>query len=488
MRKHIALPILCALMIAGCNPESKKENGMVDLIDGGNVTPLSSVTFNRVAEKKRNLTMDELIITSGTVTIEQVESSRPPREFSTPDTSSMTPNTDDAESSILSARNQAVSSSYTPVCTELNINTAYNLTPVAGQNYCVYFAINDRSRTEFFILQQNANRQMSLEVLEDDGFGNFSSHGISQSSGTQDSVLAFTEPGHYYMWMPAHSGDGGTVVFGAAVNTNVDPYEPNDTFLDATGLPDGRNSVPGNIDNPNDVDYYYFESLRGQNISLELEDALNTGQWLLEYFDGSSWQGLSANSAYRISGLSPSQRFYARVRQNPSVAWSGHWYYLHLGSTIDSIDQVDAWTTENLARINFGFTSPYLVTQVHNELRWKARIKDSSGVPLAGVDIEFKTESPSSFGFRTQTVRTDSNGVAEGLIVLPDCDPVGASEVTHGILVNGKTQTWRTSYYVGRWWIDVPAAFPEDHVGVGGDQVPYVTLGHVCKQTLLSLG
>lgn len=48
-------------------------------------------------------------------------------------------------------------------------------------------------------------------------------------------------------------------------------------------------------------------------------------------------------------------------------------------------------------------------------------------------------------------------------------------------------ETWETEFDVGQWWIRVDDTDYNEvgvGVGVGGDQVPAVWLGHICRQTL----
>jgi len=75
---------------------------------------------------------------------------------------------------------------------------------------------------------------------------------------------------------------------------------------------------------------------------------------------------------------------------------------------------------------------------------------------------------------------TNASGIAGGSISVPDCN--GNYTVTH-TAPNG--QTWRTELDVGGWWIDVPDAYHPGNVGVGGDNYPYVVIGHLCDQTYL---
>lgn len=78
---------------------------------------------------------------------------------------------------------------------------------------------------------------------------------------------------------------------------------------------------------------------------------------------------------------------------------------------------------------------------------------------------------------------TDISGVATGSESLPDC--IGSATVVHYEPFGDAEGYWETEFDPGFWAMEVPDARNEDHVGVGGDNVPVVTLAHICKQTFL---
>ena len=82
----------------------------------------------------------------------------------------------------------------------------------------------------------------------------------------------------------------------------------------------------------------------------------------------------------------------------------------------------------------------------------------------------------------TYTAVTDSNGIASGIITLPDY--TGNNSALHRSYGAGGYNWWVSTFDVGAWRMIFPEAMDIDEVGVGGDNVPDVTLGHICKQTL----
>lgn len=302
------------------------------------------------------------------------------------------------------------------------------------------------------------------------------------------SFLILTEPGNYYWYLTANASNGGTFAFGAAVNTAIDDYELNDTSATATAMPDKWNKIFANMDSAQDVDYYRFNAVRGQKVVIGLMDRYGLNEWLLEVFNGSGWRQLALNPHHKVDNLSAGQDVFIHVRPNPNVPINtNHDYELIFGSRIARIDQVDVGTTENLARLRHGTTNPYLSTQVHNILNWSVRISDSTGKVLPDVTVKFHVRmslgswaNPAIFDAKV----TNIGGVASGQLTPPDCNGM-ADPVEHTDLNNNR---WLTLYNVGLWSVEVPEAIYSDYVGIGGQNVTGVTLGHICDQTLLRAG
>ena len=137
---------------------------------------------------------------------------------------------------------------------------------------------------------------------------------------------------------------------------------------------------------------------------------------------------------------------------------------------------VNVDTSENLARIGSGDFSPYLTTQAHNELDWSMRVLDSNGDPVKGAIVHFRY-STTDIAEQVDTAVSNSAGIAGDTISLPNC--TGNIPVRHTTGGN----TWVTEFDLGAWAIDVEDTDPNE-VGVGGDNYPAVTLGHICDQTL----
>jgi len=381
----------------------------------------------------------------------------------------------------LSSRSFALASaSYTPACTQLNLNTLYDLTPTAGSYYCIYFEISTLARTEFVALGQTAGRQVNLEVFQDvNANQTFTLLGSSSDTDSRDSVLVLTEPGHYYMQLYANSGDGLPIQLAVAANSSLlDAYEPNDNVLNARVLSEARNRVVANLDVPSDIDYYRFVSENGADVEAKLVDHFDTNEWKLELLNGSSWTELAVETPWKLSGLSAGSVLNFRVSQRPNVNHNLNPYDLNIGYRIASIDQVSAISNENIVRITAQYQDdPYLTTQVHNRLDWTARIKDSKGTPLPGVEVQFLYGAQDIDGGTSSEI-TNSSGVASGIVAFPDCQ--GGHEVVHYESFGQMKGWWRSDFYYGAWRMRVPDSIGDDEVGVSD-----VVMGHICFQEYL---
>jgi hypothetical protein len=377
--------------------------------------------------------------------------------------------------------------SYVPLggCPELNINLLYTFTPGSGAINCFYFEIPQDSRTEFIALGQTAGTQTNIEVFHDvqANYG-FELLGTSTESDADDSVVTFTESGHYYFQLRNVVADGSSIQFAVASNTNIDAFEHNDRFDHAFELEGDINTINANLDHITDVDHYVFNAANGQNVFLRLNDFFGNNEWSLELLNGGSWVPLASNSDWLLGGIASGSDVFVRViHRAGAVHNANHTYQLTFGSRIMAIDNVDVDTTENIVRITSAwFNSPYLTTQFHNELNWKAKIEDSTGAGIEGVTIQF-TYATADIPVTTLSAITDASGFVDETIVMPDC--VGDRTIYHEEPFGLNEGRWSSDIVHGAWFITVPESRADDDVGVGGDNVPDVQIGHICDQTYL---
>lgn len=142
-------------------------------------------------------------------------------------------------------------------------------------------------------------------LLKDDGANNVSIVGTSDVVGNGDeTIVTLTEPGNYYWYMVPYATDGTPINFAAAVNTQIDAYEVNDTLAQATVLPEKFNTIVSNSDSTIDHDYYQFAAVRGQDVVIGLNGITSgtSNRWITELSgSGINWHILK-NDAFAIVG------------------------------------------------------------------------------------------------------------------------------------------------------------------------------------------
>lgn len=385
---------------------------------------------------------------------------------------------------------------FTPLCPTLNINVLYTLSGVTtGNAACYHFNVPARSKSQVILTGQNLSTNFLLALFKDDGFNNTTVVDISDNPGNSDEfILALTEPGDYYWYMEANAADGTAFNFGVAVNSQIDQYELNDTLGQATVLADGIHTLTANSDDSFDEDYYQFTSVRGQNVRIRMDgiSPASNSNWILEYLNGSTWMPLSAQTIYNVGSLVPQEVVTIRVRPNPSfVPSASAQYRLIFGSTPIRTGASVTPAATNFARIPFGYPWPnpidkiYLTTQTTQSLFWGMSFTDSSGTPLFGLQPVLKLAK--------NVFDKNGNGFLEYLGA--DVDESDFTYYTSNLVNLGTCfgnyeaqffdsgNAWDTDFNFGLWRIEVPG---HDDLGVGGENVPYVTLGHICDQDLIN--
>ncbi|WDU64264.1 hypothetical protein LRS56_07140 [Pseudomonas poae] len=376
--------------------------------------------------------------------------------------------------------------------TTLDVNQLYTVNGVqTGDLLCYHFNLPQKARINALLVGQTAGTNMSLTLFQDDGQGNPIPLGTSDNPGTGDESLSGVLPaGDYYWFMEANAAvQGSSFQFGVAVDANLDAFEPNDTPDTAFQLPDTLNYLSGNADSVNDVDYFDFKAVRGQSVGFALTaDARN--QWILERLNGSQWVVVDPTlKSDSVSNPGVGGVVKLRVRPNPNAAWSATGKYnLSFGSN-PRINTSDVKGEPSVIRIPSSASDVgygYMTTQAYRNLTWKMGLSDSTGMPLVGLHpIVFLDQridpDNGDIVYQAYSAATDSSGEAAGTINVGTCS--GDFQTTFVDYAQGYNNTWRTQFNYGVWRMEV-LEYPG--IGVGGDNVPYVSFGHLCTQTLLS--
>ncbi|RRO12214.1 hypothetical protein [Pectobacterium aquaticum] len=413
----------------------------------------------------------------------------------------ITPNAPTAKADANSAQKKSLSSSqalandssFTPLCPTLAVNSIYTLDGLqSGGSACYHFEITQRSKTTAFVVGMSPETDIALSLMRDDGQNNVTAINYSNQAGNADeATLDLTPPGHYYWFMEANTADGSGFNFGAIVNTNVDAYELNDIPSLAYPLSDNLREIEGNSDSDSDADYYVFTATRGQHVLLRF-DGVTSGtnnNWLLASSTdgGNTWTTRNTGQEITIIPSQPNENILVRVLPNPSkLPTVSQKYKLTLGSKIAKLSHSLSGES-NVLRIPSSAPTAYgfMTTQAYRDITWSVRVTDSTGagIPnIVAILLLDQRESNGQLEFNAANAHgiiTDSNGSASGGVKLDTCNADHTTQFQDYDL--GYINTWRTTYDMGAWIIDVPA---QDGIGVGSAGT-YVTFGHLCKQTLL---
>jgi len=382
------------------------------------------------------------------------------------------------------ASKSAAAAAFEPLFPTLDINTLYTIDAVqTGNEFAYHFNLPQNARVQVQLVNQSAGADMSLTLFQDDGQGNLSVVGSSDAAGNADEYLNGVLPaGDYYWYMVAKVADNAQFSFGVAVDSNIDAFEPNDSAQTAFVLPDSMNKVSGNLDSADDVDYFDFKAVRGQSVSLYLAGDENGSrdQWIFDRFDGANWLTVPAGSTSTYPSVAPGTTVKVRVRANPAVAQDPSKYYqLSLGST--PILKTFDVKGDNVVRVPV--SEAPLATQTARQLNWSTQWSDSTGAPLLGVTPVLRVDNhfvDLNFHWVDYQATTNSAGASAATANIGTC--FGDYTTVINDSSTGVPYRWRTTYNEGGWRIDL-AEFPG--VGVGGDNKQYVSLGHICTQTII---
>lgn len=390
-----------------------------------------------------------------------------------------------------------IESTITPICPTLATGSLYTLSnPQSGEGICYHFEITQRSKTTALLVGQSTETNVNLSVLRHNPDDTFTVIGASANTGNQDEVVsALTEPGHYYWFMEVIDSDGSPFNFGAAVATNLDAYEFNDTEALATVLPDKQINISGNMDSIDDIDYYKFTVVRGQDISIMLSDTTLSDEFVFE-INNNGWTPLATNNNYRLSNLQENQQISLRVRPNYALpANPANKYRLSVASIVASFSNDIISGEYNVNRIPYSsYSQPYLTTQAYHKLTWSLVLRDSTGAPIEGAVAYFDFIKDVTDQANTSTLYqavSNSSGQISEQINFKNCYP-NVSGIQHTDYSAGYKNVWESDVEIGAWRIVIPtnkgvnANGQIDTIGIGGGNVPYVYFGHICDQNLIS--
>lgn len=372
----------------------------------------------------------------------------------------------------------------TPLCPTLSTDIGYTINSTeVGQAYCYHFKIEQKSKTTALVFDIALDNNMKLTLLRHEADDSLTTLAISDNlENNSESILALTEVGDYYWYIEALTSDGSPIQFGALTNTAIDEYEMNDSVSLSTVLPDKLINLNASMDSATDVDYYNFTS-RGQDLTFQFsaQDGGSIDEWIFDFHDGSTW--VTLNGANYALTLPAGSVLHFRVSANPaSVVTPNHNYKLHIGSVLRKMLSFSVNDESGVFRIPRSASGNTLTTQFYEKFYWSVKLGDSMGGPVEGELVEFRYIMEGDGDTVTvDAVKTNVAGYASGTVDLGRCS--GGTESGYHYSYEGNVKTkWKSWFKLGLWRIDIPNAREEDELGVGGDNVAGVTLGHICSQ------
>ncbi|QTL35678.1 hypothetical protein [Pseudoalteromonas viridis] len=373
----------------------------------------------------------------------------------------------------------------------LQTNTAYPLAGAStGGSDCFHFEITNRSKAYAFVLGQNENTDVTLSLVRHNADDTLTFMGTSANNGNlNEMVSALTQPGHYYWLLQYEQADGSEFNFGVITSETIDSFESNDTVAASTQLPDQQNKFSANLDHMLDVDHYAFEAKRGQELLLKLDDLSNSGAFVLEHFESGTWSEVPSKGK-SITPTEAGEFHVVRVSPNPNLETiPANQYMLTFGSTVKSVSSININGENNVLRLPYSaMNDPYLTTQAYQKLNISFTLNDSTGHPVPGANAVFRLwrdyYNRTSENDERTFLSSDSEGKINKQLDIGRCS-YGDYEVEHIERSLGYVNRWKSNFNIGAWQLVVPTSLGQA-TGVGGPNVEIVSLGHICKQRLVS--
>ncbi|MEJ5061389.1 MULTISPECIES: hypothetical protein [unclassified Pseudomonas] len=242
--------------------------------------------------------------------------------------------------------------------------------------------------------------------------------------------------------------------------------------LGATALPDKLNTLEVSLADESEVKHYSFTAVRGQDVWINAK-VVNGRSLTLEYNLDGAWSAIPWGTPLTVSGLQPNQEVQIRISKSASVPFvAGEAYPVEFGSA--------PYYTDSLVRGDASQLPLYwATTQVYIALNWSVRLQDSTGHALEGATATLilnKGADDAEFD-----LMTDSSGNAASVVRLGEC--YGNLKSDPFWTRSGKyNYQWELEYNLGYWLIKVQG---KEASGVGGHNVPNVSLAHICYQRML---
>jgi hypothetical protein len=280
---------------------------------------------------------------------------------------------------------------------QINCATAYNLDEdnvytdtisVVGEQHCYIMPLEQQSKVTGQLLAEDAASNFNLYLYQYDAEKNLLTHVDSseKAAGTAEAVYAVLPQASYILVAELMSGAGGSISFIGNSYSSYDSFEPNDSDI-LTKIPAVTvgQVLTGNLDNPEDVDYFSFKL---NNTETELKININgSEEHQVEFFNAGAWQVLPHNQALSAKG-DAGATYYMRALAKPNTPTSAlNNYQIKTSNAFNTFVDYNVWTTDQ----NLTDLVHYFHTEAYSNLSAGGKVVDVNGAPVIGERMAVST-------------------------------------------------------------------------------------------------
>jgi hypothetical protein len=280
---------------------------------------------------------------------------------------------------------------------QINCAVAYNLSEnnvysdsiaTVGEQHCYIMPLAQQSKVVGQLLAADAASNFNLYLYQYDAAQGVLTHVDSseKAAGIIENTYAVLPQASYILVAELMSGTGGDISFIGNSYSSYDSFEPNDSdILSKIPAASVGQTVTGNLDNPDDVDYFAFK-LNSTETELKI-NVSGSVEHQIEFFNAGAWQVLPHNQALSANG-DAGATYYMRALAKPNTTTSPlNNYQINTSNAFDTFADYDVWTTDQ----NLTDLVHYFHTEAYSNLSAGGKVVDANGVPVFGEQMAVST-------------------------------------------------------------------------------------------------
>jgi hypothetical protein len=366
---------------------------------------------------------------------------------------------------------------------QINCAVAYNLSEnnvysdsiaTVGEQHCYIMPLAQQSKVVGQLLAADVSSDFNLYLYQYDAAQGVLTHVDSseQTAGIIENTYAVLPQASYILVAELMSGTGGSINFIGNSYSDYDSFEPNDSDI-LSKIPDVTigQTVTGNLDNPDDVDYFAFK-LNSTETELKI-NVSGSEEHQVEFFNAGTWQVLPHDQALSANG-DAGATYYMRALAKPNTTTSVlNNYQINTSNAFDTFADYDVWTTDQ----NLTDLVHYFHTEAYSNLSASGKVVDANGAPVFGEEMVVVTAVNGESIY--EIVTTDIYGKFSASFDLPRCT---GNTITEEKASNFGTprDIWKIEYKPEQ----VIQMYPASQIGNIQDErkLHYI---HICDETFI---